>query len=122
MTRADLLALADRVEAEPASFALWIRAVDALHKHDISASRGRFVVLMEAGAFIDAADMLRPVGHNLEIGVNMTGGRLSAEANVFFTGRPARASCWGFVEGDDAIARAYLAANLRAHAAEAGDG
>lgn len=118
MTRDDLLALAERVEVYEPSFDLWVKAVDLLHRHDASRFRNLFNDFMRVGAYLDAADMLRPPKHHVWVIRLESGG-----CSVSIGPTPKIVDCFegharGIAFDPHAEARARLAANLRAHAAE----
>lgn len=102
---ADLEALAQRVEREELSFDLWWSAflavrpmpkvIGCMSGNDWDSTSRRFEFLLTHHAWRDAAAMLMPPEHNWSVEVNTTGGKPGAEANVFFTGKPTRKSCWG---------------------------
>ena len=115
MTHRELMALAERAEREPASVELWIVIYQMLRPNDESPDAGRFAMFVLAGAYLDAADMLRPNPANL------------TATNVAWDSFTVRIATYGddrrpiavtaLAHGPHAEARARLAAALRAHAA-----
>ena len=119
---AQLLALAERVEREPVGIDLWYTAYQsALGKKwpeggtPASIDRMRFMSFCQSAAWLDAADMLRPVGW-VWLNHEIQPGEWSAILVTDPSGN-AGLKCDGTASGPHAEARARLAAALRAHAA-----
>lgn len=111
--------LAARVEAEPVSYDLWIEAAITTSRyvgkdHWTPRQQDRFHDLAALGAYLDAADMLRPAATLLVV-QNIGRERLSACISQH-VGPSKQAHCSGEAEGPHAEARARLAAALRARA------
>ncbi len=126
MTPAHLLALADQVEAEPASMDLWWSVfVDFLGIVKPPPMDGRrFSMLLDIGAYLDAADMLRPKGWLIDVSEWPAGSydtfeaRLVRESDYDAKHNIAETEVRATVKrGPHAEARARLAAALRAVAA-----
>lgn len=115
MADGTLAALAKRVEAEEPSVLLWSEAIGAAlgppqGKEDIEL-RARYFGLTMYGAYLDAADILRPEGWTIWIDALDSGTSISATI-IKLDGDVLKGK--GIASGTHAEARARLAAALRA--------
>jgi hypothetical protein len=109
-----LLELAERVESEPASMEMWFAAWLSTGRMLSLDDGPKFANLVIAGAYLDAADMLRPLDWRINWVSTATSGHVGVSLKLY--GETVTAGA----DGPHAEARARLAANLRAVAAGGG--